>query len=206
MHSFSKRIGHVYPLLHRVTYSFDHAAAFEDLMLQPFHTLPRISLCSYLFCYSMIIYIVILTHRYISRIYKMLLIAATVHIRQVFHQQDDEQPRAVCFLQEVLVIRQLWKIPFVMRGHNTVKGLQILHSHGEPHQVRCDYFGQGQFLLWTSFILLEVSGLLPKGSMKKSLKKIINKGKKESAFISVHIQPPGMWCWLNTFYHILRRL
>ena len=51
-----------------------------------------------------------------------------------------------------------------------------------------------------------VSGLLLKGSMKKSLIKAINKGKKESEFISVHIQPPWMWCWLNTFCHILWRL
>jgi len=144
----------------------------------PFRGFPS---SSYLFCYTIVIYIVVLAYRYISRIYKMLLIVAAVQMQHILHQQADEQPRTVRRLQKVLIVRHLREIPLVMRTNNPMKGLQILHPHVEPKQIQRHYFGQREFLLPSSFVLPEMPELLAKGSMKKSLK------------------PPWIWCSLKHF-------
>ena len=161
--------------------------------------LRRLATSSYLFCYSILIYIVVLAYRHISRVYKMLIVATAVHMKQILHQQADKQTRTVRRLQKVFVIRQLREISSVMRTYNPMKGLQILHPHRESQQVQRHNFGQGQLLFRAPFVLPEVPKLLPEGSMKKSLKKIINECKKNSEFFITHTQPPWIWYYLNLF-------
>ncbi len=161
--------------------------------------LRRLATSSYLFCYSIVIYIVVLTYWYICRIYKMLLVTTAVHMKHIFHQQADEQPRTVRRLQKVFVIRQPRETAPIVCADKPMKGLQILHSHREPQQVQRHYFRQGEFLFPTSFVFPEVSELLAEGSMKKSLKKIINECKKNSEFVITHIQPPWICGFVNLF-------
>ena len=168
--------------------------------------LRRLPSSSYLFCYAIVIYIVVLAYRYIRRIYKMLLIAKAVPMEHILHQQADEQPRTVRRLQKVLVIRQLRKIPLVVHSNDPMKRLQILHSHVESQQIQRHHLRQGKLLLPTPFVFPKVSKFLAKGSMKKSLKKVINKGKKKSKFVSTHIQPPWIWCSLKHFLSYLQEV
>ena len=54
-----------------------------------------LSTSSYLFCYTIFIYIMVLAYRYIRRIYKMFLVASAVQFQQVLHQQADEYSRTI---------------------------------------------------------------------------------------------------------------
>ena len=165
-----------------------------------------LSSSSYLFCYSILTYIVVLAYRHISRVYKMLIVATAVHMKQILYQQADEKSRTVRSLQKVLVIRQLRETPPVMRTYNPMKGLQILHPHREAQQVQRHHFGQGELLFRAPFVFLEVPKLLPEGSMKKSLKKIINECKKNSELFITHTQPPWIWYYLNLFLSYLQEV
>ena len=53
------------------------------------------STSSYLFCYAIFIYIMVLAYQYIRRIYKMFLVASAVQFQQVLHQQADEYSRTI---------------------------------------------------------------------------------------------------------------
>jgi hypothetical protein len=143
--------------------------------------------------------IVVLAYRYIRGIYKVLFVATAIHMKHVLHQQADEHPRTVRRLQKVFVIRQLREIPSVVRTHNPMKGLQILHPHRKAHQVEGHNFGQCQLLLRAPFVLPEVPKFLPERSIKKSLKKVINECKKNSEFFITHTQPPWIWYYLKLF-------
>jgi hypothetical protein len=57
----------------------------------------------------------------------------------------------------------------------------------------------GEFLFPTPFVFPEVSELLAEGSMKKSLKKVINECKKNSEFVITHRQPPWICGFVNLF-------
>ena len=94
-------------------------------------------------------------------------------------------------------IWQFGKIPFVVHTNDLMKRLQILHSYVESQQIKRHYFGKDELLLPTPFVFPEVAELLAKGSMKKSLKKVINKGKKKTEFVSIHTQPSWIWCTLK---------
>ena len=61
--------------------------------------LRRLPSSCYLFRYSILIYIMVLAYRHICRVYKMLLVTSAVHMKQVLHQQADEQSRSIRRLQ-----------------------------------------------------------------------------------------------------------
>ena len=161
--------------------------------------LRRLPTTCYLFRYSILIYIMVLAYRYIRGVYKMLLVSSTVHMKQVLHQQADEQSRTVRRLQKVLIVRQLWEIPFVVCLYNSMKSLQVLHSHREAQQVQGHHLSQCQLLFGPPSVFPEMSEPLPDGRMKKSLKKVINECIKNSKFFIIHTQPPWILDLVNPF-------
>ena len=164
-------------------------AVAYSMQLEPVkQPLSRPPTSSYLFCYSILIYIMVLAYWYIRRVYKMLIITTTVCIKQILYQQANEQTRMVRRFQEVLVIRLVWEIPSVVCPCDSMNGLLILYPHIEPHQVESHHFGQHRLHFRSPFLFQKISKLLPERKMKKSLKKVINEYKKNSKFFIIHIQ------------------
>jgi hypothetical protein len=83
-------------------------------------SLRRFSPTSYLFYYSMCICIVVLTYRYIFKVYEMLFVTTAVQVPQAFHQHIGEQSRAVRYLQKTHVVGQPLKTTSVLGGYDKV--------------------------------------------------------------------------------------
>jgi hypothetical protein len=98
----------------------------HSMQLEPIKpSLRRLPASSYLFRYSILIYIMVLAYRYVRRVYKMLLVSSAVFMKQILHQQANEQTRTVRRLQKVLIVRQLREIHPVVCPCNPMKGLKI---------------------------------------------------------------------------------